>query len=51
MAKRGRPYIYKNKKDLEEAIENYFVSCEGTPLLDKDGVPILDKYNNQIYIL
>lgn len=37
MNKGGRPRKWNNAKKLEEAIEEYFKSCEGTPVYDTDG--------------
>lgn len=35
--------MYTDPKVMQEAIDAYFVSCEGKPLLDDDKQPILDK--------
>lgn len=37
MNKGGRPRKWNNAKKLEEAIEEYFKSCEGTPVYGEDG--------------
>lgn len=48
MSNVGRPPMYKSVEEIEEKIEAYFRECEGTPLTDKDGFPMLDKYGNPI---
>lgn len=37
MNKGGRPRKWTSAKKLEEAIEEYFEACEGTPVRDEDG--------------
>lgn len=46
----GRPPKYKNVEEIEDKIEQYFKSCEGEPLRDADGNPMLDKWQNPIMI-
>lgn len=41
--KGGRPPFYKTKEEIQEKIDAYFEECKGTPLTDKDGMPIYDK--------
>lgn len=44
MARTGRPPKYKSVEEIEDKIEQYFKSCEGEPLLDADGNPVINKY-------
>lgn len=37
----ARPLKYKTVDELEAAIEEYFKACEGEPLLDAAGQPVL----------
>lgn len=37
MNKGGRPRKWSSPKKMEEAIEEYFESCEGMPVYDSDG--------------
>lgn len=46
----ARPLIYKTVEEMQNAIDEYFKSCEGKPLLDKDGNPVLDKWSRPIMI-
>lgn len=46
----ARPLKYKTVDELQAAIDQYFKDCEGTPLLDDDGVAILDKRGNPIIV-
>ena len=46
----GAPRKYKTVKQMEKAIEAYFESCKGEPLVGADGQPILDKYGDVILI-
>lgn len=46
----GRPFIIKDEKELQKRIDAYFEECEGKLLTDKDGVPILTKWGQEIYI-
>ena len=46
----GRPPKYKSVGEIEEKIEQYFQSCEGKPLLDADGNPMLNKWQKPIVI-
>ena len=39
----GRPRKYKSAEEMQESIDTYFKECEGTPLLDKDKNPVLNK--------
>lgn len=44
----ARPLNYKSVAELEAAINRYFKSCEGEPLLDDEGTPFTDKCGNAI---
>lgn len=46
----GRPPKYKNKEQIEEQIEQYFESCEGEILKDRDGEPIFNKYGQPVIV-
>lgn len=39
----ARPLKYKTVDELQAAIDEYFKACEGRPLLDEEGQPILYK--------
>lgn len=47
---RGRPPRYKSKEEIEGLIDQYFKECEGTPLVNEDGVAVLDKYGDPVMI-
>ena len=44
----ARHLKYKNKAELQESIDAYFVDCNGKPLLNDDGSPVFDKYGHPI---
>ncbi len=46
MADRGRPckFLPEDVEELERRAEQYFESCKGEVLFDKDGNPVVDKY-------
>lgn len=46
----GRPLMYKTKEELQEKIDEYFESCEGEIITDKDGIPMFDKNGNVIRV-
>lgn len=46
----GRPPKYKNKEQIEELIEQYFKSCEGEILKDRDGELIFNKYGQPVIV-
>lgn len=50
MAKVGRPLKYKTADEMQAAIDAYFESCKGEPIIGDDGQPIMDKYGNVILI-
>lgn len=39
----GRPPKYSSVDEMQAAIDAYFTECEGKPLLDADGNPVLYK--------
>lgn len=39
----GRPPKYSSVDEMQAAIDAYFTDCEGTPLQDADGNPVLYK--------
>lgn len=45
--KMGRPPLYETPEQLQEAIDRYFLSCQGDPVYDKKGNPITDRRGNQ----
>lgn len=46
----ARPPKYKTVDELQAAIDQYFADCEGTPLLDRDGNTVFDKYGNPVIV-
>lgn len=48
--KAGRPPKFKSKMEMQGKIDKYFEACEGKPLVDKEGNPILTK-GGQIIIV
>jgi hypothetical protein len=50
MAKVGCPRKYQSVKQMQKAIDAYFVRCKGEPIIGDDGKPIVDKYGNVILI-
>ncbi len=44
----GRPPKYNSPEEMQEKIDEYFASCEGTLLTDKDGNLVFDKYGSPI---
>ena len=46
----ARPLKYKNKEELQAAIDKYFESCNGTMLTDNDNNPVLNKYGEAVFI-
>lgn len=45
----GCPPRYKSVTEIEKLIEDYFESCKGKVLYNKDGTPALDKYGEPVY--
>ena len=50
MAKVGCPRKYQSVKQMQKAIDAYFESCKGEPIIGDDGQPLMDKYGNVILI-
>lgn len=48
--KTGHPPKYKTKEEMQAKIDEYFKSCKGRVLVNKDGVPILDRYNQPVIV-
>lgn len=46
----GAPRKWKSVSAMQKAIDAYFESCEGTPLLDDDGYAVTDKNGVPIII-
>lgn len=46
----ARPKVYKTAKQMEKAIDKYFLDCQGKPLLDDDGNVLTDKRGNPVLI-
>lgn len=46
----GAPRKWKSVKAMQEAIDAYFESCKGEPIIGDDGQPLVDKYGNVILI-
>ena len=42
----GRKLKYKTPEEMQAAIDAYFKSCEGHPLLDDEGFPLTDRNGN-----
>ncbi|MEG2074088.1 MAG: terminase small subunit [Angelakisella sp.] len=39
----GAPPMYKTVEQMQEKIDEYFIRCEGIPMLDENGKPIVTK--------
>ena len=51
MAKRiGRPKKWTSPGKMQKKIDEYFVMCEGKPLLDDDKKPVLNKFGDPIIL-
>lgn len=46
----GAPRKWKSVKAMQKAIDAYFESCKGEPIIGDDGQPLMDKYGNVILI-
>ena len=46
----GAPRKWKSVSAMQKAIDAYFESCKGGPIIGDDGQPIMDKYGNVILI-
>lgn len=45
--KMGRPPFYKTPEELRAAVDRFFESCEGTPVYDADGLPVMTRTGAQ----
>ena len=45
----GRAPKYKTAEAMQEAIDSYFLSCEGQPVTDADGNFVFDKRGKMVY--
>lgn len=48
--KRGRPFMYSSKEELEEKINQYFEECKGEVLKDNEGNLVMDKWGRPVVI-
>lgn len=48
--KGGRPPKFTSPEQMQDLIDAYFESCKGEPILDNDGMPLMDKWGNVILI-
>lgn len=46
----GAPRKWKSVKAMQEAIDAYFESCKGEPIIDAEGEPCRDKYGDVILV-
>lgn len=46
----GRKQKYRTAEEMQEIIDGYFRDCDGTPLLDAGGMPVLNKYGEAVII-
>lgn len=46
--KKGRPPLYETPEQLQAAVDEYFKQCEGIPLFDKYGYPVMKRSGRQI---
>ena len=46
----GRPPIFTSSDQIIDLIDKYFDDCKGTPLTDKEGEIVLNKYDQPIMI-
>lgn len=44
----GRPPMFNTVDEMQILIDKYFIECKGTPLLNKDDIPMLNKYEEPI---
>lgn len=45
----GRPPMYETPEEMQIIIDEYFNKCDGEILLDSNGDPMLNKYNEPIF--
>lgn len=48
-ANKGRRPLYETPKELQAAVDKYFKSCEGVPVYDKKGLPVMRRDGRQLY--
>lgn len=46
----ARPLKYETVQDLQAAIDEYFLACEGEMLKDDDGKPVLNKWGEPVML-
>lgn len=46
----GQPRYIKSLPDLVAKIDKYFKGCEGTPLLDSKGEPVINKFGKVVLL-
>ena len=46
----ARPLRYKTVAELQSAIDRYFESCNGEPVLDDNGDAVTDKHGNPVIV-
>lgn len=46
----GRPPMYKSVEEMQDKIDAYFKSCEGTVYTDDEGTPVLDKFSRPVIV-
>ena len=46
----ARPLKYETVEELQAAIDAYFIECEGTPLLDRKGNVVTDKFGEPVIV-
>lgn len=46
----GRPPKFTSVADLQKRIDKYFEDCNGKPLLDQEGMPVLNKWGEPVMI-
>lgn len=46
----ARPPKYKTVEELQAAVDKYFSDCEGKPLVDADGSPVLNKWGEAVIV-
>ena len=46
---KGRRPLYETPEQLQAAVDEYFKSCEGVPVYDKKGLPVIRRDGRQRY--
>lgn len=46
----GRPPKYKTPEEMQAKIDEYFKSCEGVQMTDKNGNPMFNKFGEPIFL-